>query len=190
MIFSLPEVSKLLLDYGYYILFPAVVIEGPIITVVAGFFVSLNQLNLFLAYFVVVVGDLTGDSIYYLLGRFGKENIIKRWGSRLGLSVDRINILENHFRSNGGKTMLLGKLSHGIGAAFLVAAGVAKMPFRRFFWYNLLGTIPKSLILILVGYYYGQAIIKINSVLELIALSFIAIGIIFVIFYFYHPRKK
>jgi len=190
MLFSLPEVSQLIIDYRYLILFPIVVFEGPIITVIAGFLASLGQLNLYIAYFIVIFGDLTGDSIYYAIGRFGKEKIISHLGGRFGLSDVRINDLEKHFEGNGGKTMLLGKLSHGVGAAFLVAAGIAKMPFRRFFWYNFLGTLPKSLILIVIGYYYGQAMAKINSYLEFAAIIFLTAGIIFLVFYFYHPRKK
>lgn len=190
MIFTLPEISQLLIDFRYLVLFPIVVLEGPIITVIAGFLASLGKLNLFIAYFVVVFGDLTGDSIYYVIGRFGKETIISRWGKMFGLSDERIYNLEKHFENNGGKTMLLGKLSHGVGAAFLVAAGIAKMPFRRFFWYNFLGTLPKSLFLIVIGYYYGQAIAKINSLLEWAAIIFMTAGIFFLVFYFYHPRKK
>lgn len=190
MTITLLEINQILLDYKYLILFPVTMIEGPIVTVIAGFLVSLNKLNFYISFFIIIFGDLAGDYIYYLIGRFGKETIIKKFNNKFGFSEEKIINLENHFKINGGKTMLAGKLSHGIGSAFLVAAGIAKMPVGKFFWYNLLGTIPKSLFLLIIGYHYGNSIKKINSFLELSAIIIMTIGIIFLAFYFYHPRKK
>jgi len=187
---TINEISQILLDYRYFILFPLVVIEGPIVTVLAGSFVYLNKLNLFLAYTVVVAGDLFGDTIYYLIGRYAKKGIIENLVKKLKLSMERLSSLEEHFQENGGKTLLLGKISHGIGSIFLVAAGIAKMRFGRFFWYNFLGTVPKSFLLIIVGYYYGQSITQINSIFERLSILFMTAGIIALIIYFYHPHKK
>jgi membrane protein DedA with SNARE-associated domain len=61
---SLTEVVQWLLYYKYFVLFPIMVVEGPIITIIAGFLVSLGHLNGLAAYAVLVAGDVTGDSIY------------------------------------------------------------------------------------------------------------------------------
>ncbi|MEI7498371.1 MAG: DedA family protein [Candidatus Falkowbacteria bacterium] len=164
-----------LLQYKYFLLFPLTVIEGPIITVVAGLLVALGNFNFWYVLVVVVLGDLTGDSMYYAIGRWGKETFIKRWGKYLGITADRVLRIEKHFGEHSGKTLLTGKLTHGIGAIFLVAAGLAKMPFGKYFWYNVLATIPKSLVLIFVGYYYGFALTRVKSWLE--AISFLFIGL-------------
>jgi membrane protein DedA with SNARE-associated domain len=34
---------------------------------------------------------------------------------------------------------------------------MARMPISEFLWFNLLGTIPKSFILLIIGFYFGQA---------------------------------
>ena len=60
--FSLDQIIGWLLVYKYFILFPVMVIEGPIITIIAGFLSSLELLNPFLVYVVVVIADLTGSS--------------------------------------------------------------------------------------------------------------------------------
>lgn len=190
MFFQPAQIINLLIQYSYLILFPIVIVEGPIISVIAGFLSSLGYLNIFITYAVVVIGDLTGDSIYYVIGRYGREKFIKRWGKYIGINPERITRLENHFDKHSGRTLLLGKISHGIGAVFLVAAGLVKMPFSRFIWFNFIATIIKSLALILIGFYFGQAITKINSILEFISALFVSIGIAVAFIYLIYYGKK
>jgi membrane protein DedA with SNARE-associated domain len=52
--FSLIQVIGWLVHYKYVVLFPIMVVEGPIITVLAGFLASLGSLNLLAAYSIVV----------------------------------------------------------------------------------------------------------------------------------------
>ncbi|MFH0804797.1 MAG: DedA family protein [Patescibacteria group bacterium] len=172
---SLPEITQWLIQYGYFVLFPIMVIEGPIITVIAGFLSSVGALNPFIAYAVVVAGDLAGDSIYYFLGRSGRYTSIERWGRFLGITPARVARLETHFGSHTGKTLIAGKLTHAVGSVILTAAGVARVPYRRFLWYNFLATIPKSLVFLLIGFYFGSAIARINRFLTFGTLAMIAL---------------
>lgn len=187
---SLDQVTLWLLGYKYFALFPLAVAEGPIVTVIAGFFVSLGQLNFWLAYFIIVAGDLIGDAIHYLIGRWGGEKFITKWGHHLGISETQVASLEKQFDKRGSQLLFIGKMSHGIGGAFLVAAGIIKMPFGKFIFSNMLATLLKSLILLLIGYYFGQALSTINTYLERIALISIGIGIFAFLIYFFYFRKK
>lgn len=187
---DLTQISQELLNYKYFLLFPFAVIEGPIVTVLAGLMASLGQLSFLFSFIVLVLGDLTGDCLYYLLGRSGKDTLIKRWGKYVGLTEKRITSLEKVFEHHSGKTLFTGKLSHGIGAAFLVAAGIAKMPFWKFLYYNFLATIPKTLILMLVGYYFGFSLTKINNILDFIAALIIGITIALFISYLLIKKEK
>jgi membrane protein DedA with SNARE-associated domain len=160
---SLSEVVILLENYKYLFLFPIVVIEGPIITVIAGLLISLGRINMFISYPLIVFADVMGDSIYYAIGFYGRLGFIERWGRFFGITKERVVKIENHFTNHTGKTLITGKLTHFAGAVILVAAGVAKVPYWRFVWYNFLPTIPKSLALLLVGYYFGKAYQQIDS---------------------------
>lgn len=142
----LQQIIFLLTAHKYLFLFPVVVVEGPIITVIAGFLSSLGPLNIFIAYAVVVVGDIVGDIMYYALGYYGRQRFINRWGRFLGITLERVERLEKHFEKHSGRTLIIGKLSHGVGAVVLVAAGIARVPFRKFVWYNFIPSLPKSLL--------------------------------------------
>lgn len=190
MILSFDQIISWLLHFKYLALFPLAVIEGPIITIITGFFASLGYINFFLAYAVVVAGDLTGDVIHYLAGRFGGRKFIDRWGKYIGIGEDQVKSLEKQFIKRGNNLLFIGKMSHGIGGAFLVAAGIIKMPFDKFIFSNMLATLVKSMILLLIGFYFGQAFGLINSYLQKMALISIGTFVMAAIIYFLYLRKK
>jgi membrane protein DedA with SNARE-associated domain len=157
------QIILLLQTYKYLILFPIVVIEGPIVTILAAFLSSLGYLNIFIVYIIVVIGDVAGDCIYYAVGRWGGRNFIDRWGKYAGVSSGDVLKLESHFIKHTKKTLILGKLTHVFGGVILVAAGIAKIPLIEFIFYNLLPTLPKSLLLIIIGYHFGESYKQINK---------------------------
>ncbi len=191
--FALPQVLPWLMQERYLLLFPIVVVEGPIATILAGFLVSLGYLNFPLAYGLAVTADLLGDTLYYLVGRFGANRVVDRWGKYLGTSWDQIEKLKRHFERHVGKTLPLVKLTHGAGGLILLAAGAAEVPYPLFLWFNLIGTLPKSLLLLLVGFYFGHAYRSINAYLNAVALSTLAVvvlGGLGVYFYGIGRRRK
>ncbi len=184
MIFSLQNIILLLGRQKYVFLFPVAVIEGPIITVIAGFLVAQGIMTFLLAFWVIVIGDLVGDSIYYALGRWGRRLFHGRLGLWLGLDgTEKIDNFSEKFKEHGGKTLFVTKFTRGIGVVALITAGAAKFSFLRFLWFNLLGTLPKTLGLLVLGYYFGQAYSQINSYLDYLA--FITIIIALAVFFYY-----
>jgi membrane-associated protein len=109
---------------------------------------------------VVVVGDIVGDIMYYAHGYYGRQRFVKPWGRFLGITLERVERLGKHFEKHSGKILIIGNLSQGVGALVLVAAGIARVPFQKFFRYNFIPTLPKSLIRLLIGYYSGKVILK------------------------------
>ena len=160
---STATVIAWLLAYRYIILFPLVIIEGPLVTILAGFLASLGQFNLLICYPLIVVGDVIGDVLMYAQGRWGGKPAVERWGHYFGLKPEIIGRLEEHFKNHPGKTLIVGKISHFFGGPVLIAAGMARLKFSKFLWFNVLGTLPKSLVLLLVGFYFGEAYAKFDK---------------------------
>ncbi len=175
-----------LAHYRYLLLFPLLVVEGPIITIIAGFLISLGSLNFPLAYGLAVTADLVGDTLYYLAGRYGANRVVDRWGKYLGVSWEKIDAFKRRFERHIGKTLLTGKLTHGAGGLILLAAGVARVPYLTFLWFNLLGTLPKSLVLLLLGYYFGHGYRRNNHYLTdvaLLTMSLVVLGGLVLLFH-------
>ncbi len=162
--FTLSDIMDLISQHGYVIFFLFSVIEGPIVTVIASFLASLGKANVFIIYVLSLLGDAVGDSIYYYIGHHGKS-YLKKGGSFFGLTKEKIAPMEEHFKQHPAKTLLLAKLTHGAGFTVLISAGLAQMNFWKFLLYNFLGTIPKSLFFVVLGYYFGKAYYTIDTYL-------------------------
>lgn len=168
--------------HGLLLLFPLAVVEGPVVTVVAAWLAQQGLFDIRLVLVVAILGDLVGDTIYYLFGTHLEQLMPDRLRARLGLIHDRIETLIGHFEDKGGRTLLFGKLTHVAGLPILVAAGAARMPYAAFLGYNLLGTLPKTAVLAALGWCFGSAWQRIDggifyaSILATIVLTAWVIG--------------
>jgi len=176
-----------ILQFKYPLLFPIAVFEGPIVTVIVGFLVSLSKINVLAAYLIIIVGDLVGDTLYYIFGRSGGRKLVKKWGVKFGITPEKLEHIESHFKRHPGKTLILGKMAHGLGGFFLTAAGLAKMNYGHFLFYNFVPTVFKTLLLLSLGYYFGNAYSQISKYLDATALIFLLLGFLLVALYFVIP---
>ena len=151
---TLHQIIRFFIKYKYQAIFPVAVLEGPIITIISGFLISRGQLSFFPALFIVFLGDVVSDSVYYFVGRGGRHMI--QYLKFLHISREQLLRLENHFATRPWKTMLLAKVSYGLGTVFMIASGASRMSFKKFLEYILGLNFVRSSILIAVGFYFGN----------------------------------
>jgi len=196
---SITEIFLILEQYKYWVIFPISVIEGPIITVLGGFLVSLGVLGMLPAYIILVIGDVAGDIMFYGIGKYSRTfSWINRFTRFLGYTEEREKSLQNHFETHPYKTFLLAKFSQGIGSTVQIAGGMTGFSLRKFTWISFIGTVPKAFFLMTLGYYMGGSYTKIKEYLDSIALgvvSAVLVGIIFIFVYrwlkyYFEPRKS
>lgn len=187
---SLPyeQIIGLLLEYKYLIMFPLVMLEGPITTIIAGFLSSTGQLNFWLAYFLAAVADLTSDAGYYFLGRFGREKFIEKYGHYVGITGAVIEKLENQFRKHGGKMLVFGKIADPLSSTIQATAGLTKMNFKKYAFWNVIATFPKSLLLLTIGFYFGEAVSSVNFYQKIIGIIASVAGLGIIAAYFSYRR--
>jgi membrane-associated protein len=109
---SLSKLIPWLIRYKYAVIFPIAIFEGPVITIITGFLVSLGYLNFWLAYAVIILGDLVGDSGYYFFGKYGRSTVVKKYGHKVGITPEHLVSLENHFKAHSTRELIIGKVSH------------------------------------------------------------------------------
>ena len=83
----LARIVAILGQYGYAVLLPIAVVEGPAMAVIAGALVASGQMNGVVACVLLVLADLVGDAGYYGLGRFGHAPLLARISKRLSLDA-------------------------------------------------------------------------------------------------------
>lgn len=153
------------IKYGAF--FGLVMIEGPIVSMISGLLAAQGIMTLWIVYLVSVIGDLSSDSIYYILGRLGNKTLISsKYTNELKENPSRAEKLKKLFHEHPGKTLVLGKLTHIVGVPVLIAAGSVKIPATKFIIYDLSATLIKSFIFIMLGYYAGTLIGPVNKILE------------------------
>ena len=164
--------------------FPIAIAEGPIISVLSGFLVGGGVFNAYIAFIVLLVGDIVGDSIYYAIGYYGGKKVIPKFGHRVKITEEKIALLENRFNKNDWKLLLFAK-TQAIGSIILMTSGLVKMSFSRFVFFNTIGSIPKIILFMIIGFYFGRAYLIINTYLGYFALVWLLLAFIILGLYFY-----
>jgi len=160
---DLSAVEALIRSHGLLIVAPIAVVEGPIVSIIAGHLAARGYFDFLVLTIVLIVADLAGDLVFYGLGRFGRDRLSPRLMARLGLQQARADALASQFRRRGGQILFFGKFTQGAGAAILFAAGAARMPFGPFFLYNGCATVLKSVALVAIGAFFGHAYSQIGD---------------------------
>lgn len=188
---ELTEIIKVLETGGYLLLFPIAVMEGPIVSVIAGFLVSVGIFNLFIVYAIIVVGDILGDAFWYLLGRYGGNwrytEPLKRF---FKLTPERIESTKERFQTHRYKMMLASKLIHGVGSAGLFTAGLVRVPYMTFAATCLTVTLAQAAFFVGLGYFFGEAYEVIGQYLDYVAAAGLVVGCIGIVAGIYYVRRN
>ncbi len=142
-------------QYGYWLMLPLMVIEGPIVTIFAATMASLGAFNPLVVLAFSIIGDMLGDVLFYGAGYKWGMKFVDNIGKYLGITRTLIEKMEKYFEKHGGKTIFAVKSTTGLCWATFVAAGIVKMDFKKFIKYSFLGGVVWSGFLVAMGYFYG-----------------------------------
>lgn len=173
---------------GYFIIFLIMVFEGPMITTAAAFAASLGTFNIFFIFLLALLGDITGDFLFYGIGRFTRYSFINKYGHYIGINKTTVKLLEKKLHKHFVKTFIFVKNAPILCQPGLVAMGTLKVPAKKFFLWSFIITLPKSLFFSCLGYFGGVAIIKILDYFNLVQYA-IPIAIIIGILVYYLINK-
>ena len=170
--------------------FPSEVVLPP-----AGVLISRGQMSFLPVFIVGLAGSLAGALInYYLalhLGRRAVNKLILKYGKLFFLKEQHIIKSEYYFQKHGEITTFVGRLIPGIRQLISLPAGFARMKMSKFLLFTSLGAGIWSLILIYLGYVYGENAESIKSNLDIWTLiALFIVGIIIVIYIVIQKKKK
>jgi membrane protein DedA with SNARE-associated domain len=130
---------------------------GETALVLAAVLASQGKLEIWLVILIGVVSAIAGDNLGYFLGRrFGREALARpgpMWNRRLAA----IRYGDRFFARHGPRAVFLARWIALVRFAAAWLAGINRMPFRLFFFWNALGAITWAITYGLVGYYLGEA---------------------------------
>ncbi|XHF35935.1 DedA family protein [Pseudomonas chlororaphis] len=120
---------------------------------------------------LLMLAAILGDSTNYVIGRTAGEKLFSNPNSKI-FRRDYLQKTHDFYDKHGGKTVTLARFLPIIRTFAPFVAGVARMPYPRFFGFSVLGTILWVGGLVTLGYFFGNVpFIKKN-------LSLLVVGII------------
>ncbi|MCB0033791.1 MAG: VTT domain-containing protein [Anaerolineales bacterium] len=160
------------LGYWTYILLAILVaVEGPAATMLGGVMAAAGLLNPFGVFFAAGTGNFTADAGWYMLGRWGHFDYLMERFPRLRKFAPQISYLQSEMRQHATKLLLFTKLSMGVAIIpTLIAAGMARIKWRRLVPVSLLSEVLWTGGLVLSGYYLGNYITELEQGLQILAI--------------------
>ncbi len=167
MLGQLLNTISILGHWGYLIIFLAAFLEssafmgllvpGESVVVLSGFLSSQGYLELGDCLWVIALGAVLGDSVGYGLGKVIGRGYFERHKRLFFLELKHLQKVDIYFQRHGGKTIFFGRFIGLLRAMVPFAAGMSRMPYRRFVFYNVAGGILWAVSFTLLGYFFGQS---------------------------------
>ena len=104
---------------------------------------------------LLMLAAILGDSTNYVIGRTAGERLFSNPNSKI-FRRDYLQKTHDFYDKHGGKTVTLARFLPILRTFAPFVAGVAKMPYPRFFGFSVLGTILWVGGLVTLGYFFGN----------------------------------
>ncbi len=148
--------------WSYPLLVLLVIIEGPVVTLLAAVAASLGYMRLPLVMLCALVGSAIADAFWYTLGYMHAEERILRYGRWLGLRRHHVEQLQTEMQLHAPKLLFFAKFVAVLATPTLIAAGLARVPFRRWFPIVFLGELIWVVVLVFIGYQASEVVRKVE----------------------------
>lgn len=135
------------------------------------------------------IGAIMGDNAGYLLGHSVGRRALVRWGGRIGLTADRMQLGEYLFKRHGPKVVFFGRFTAFLRTIVALLAGAVRMPWPHFLLWNALGGIAWTCLYGFGAYALGD---QIHKLLGPVGITFgvLGLGAIIAIGIFLHRNEK
>ncbi len=152
--------------HGLPLLFLVVMLEsfgiplpGETALIAFGVLASQGHYNIAVVIVVAATAAIIGDNLgYWLIGRWGGRKLFERWGWLKRYSDRVLPRAERLMERHGGKTVFFGRFIAVLRYTAAWIAGLARMEWWKFLFWNAAGGIGWAVAVGLLAYYSGQAL--------------------------------
>ena len=190
----------LITNLGYLGIFIGMTIESSfipfpseVILIPAGALIARGEMAFLPVFLASLFGSLLGATINFFLAMFvGRTTIdflVKKYGKFLFITPKSLKMADNYFKKHGEVTTFVGRLIPLIRQLISLPAGFARMNFLKFLLYTALGAGIWTLVLVYVGYFFGNNYEWINQNMDLVTLFVIIFSIVVLILYKLYKKE-
>jgi membrane-associated protein len=187
-------------DYGtvsYLILFLVIFAEtglvftpflpGDSLLFAAGAFSAIGSFNIVILLIVLWVAAFLGDTANYWIGHFFGQKLVDH--PKIPINQEHIDKTKKFYEKYGGKAIFLARFIPVIRTMAPFVAGIGKMDYKRFIFYNATGGLTWVFGFTLVGHFFGN-IPSVKENFSIVVLAIIFLSILPVLIEFVKARTK
>lgn len=125
-IYLAPVILLVLEEIGVPLPFADVVIAY------TGYQVEVGRIPYLVAFLVLLISDVAGATILYLLARKYGKLIVKKFGRYIDLDEEKLDSFEGKFRKFGPVAIIVGRHIYGFKVPITIFSGISKMRYLTF----------------------------------------------------------
>lgn len=177
----------LILTFIESIPFVGLVIPGATIISIGGFFASQGYLNIWTVVIFASSGAIIGDFLNYYLGSWN-GNLIK---NKKIINQTIFNNGQIVFKRYGSKSIFFGRFLGPLKQIIPFVAGIAKMKFKFFVFWDIISILSWALSYIFLGYFSGTLIVSVlKKWTDKLGLILVSVLIIYLIFWLIKEHQQ
>ncbi len=165
-----------LISYKYLFLFIGGFIEGMNVLVFGGFIASTGQVSLPIVLPLFIVAHVLNGYAWYLVGYLGGARALDKWGHKNKISHNVIAKIEDYFKRYSGRAIMFAKFTFSLEIATMILAGSLKYNLKKFFKYNLYGSIGWVAMTVFIGYFFAESFKVFSSFIKNLSLLLISLA--------------
>jgi membrane-associated protein len=132
-------------------------LPGDSLLFTAGFVASQGLFNLPLLMILLIIAAITGDSVGYWSGeKFGRRLFTNE--RSFWRNPKRLDAAHEFYEKHGGKAIVLARFIPAVRTFVPIAAGMARMSYRKFLFWNVMGGVGWVVSMTAGGYYLTDMI--------------------------------
>jgi membrane-associated protein len=152
-------------------------LPGDSLLFTAGLVAAAGHLDIWALNGLLMAAAIAGDSVGYAIGYRAGPRIFRKEKSRW-FARDHLIRTREFYERHGGKTIVLARFIPILRTFAPVVAGVGRMEYRRFLFYNVFGGIGWVASLTWAGYLLGQTIPDIDRHIHLIVAIIVVLSVL------------
>lgn len=163
---TLTSLVSWVIAHGYFIFFIGTLIEGSLVTIAGGVAVALGYYNIWIILLLSILGDITGDLVYYAIGYKSKNILHSRFFRFFGATDEKIEKITKAIHNGLYKALVLVKLTPVIGPPGLIVIGTTHVPIKRYLRAVLIICVIKSASFTFLGFFSGKTYMTLSTVIS------------------------
>ncbi len=176
----------LLSEYGLWIVFFGMIIEGTAVLILSGVLCHLGLLSVEETLIVAILGSITGDQIWFYIGK----NYAQRVFSKFPLLKEKIDTLKSKVETKAKWLAMSSRFMYGGAIAFPLVLGMQNYSHKKFTLLDTLGASLASITWLSIGYLLSNSLKQVTGEITQIEHFMLILVFIVVIISFYNYKKK